>query len=257
MADTLYGMRKLIIWALGTNCTLTVNINTTATTLVLNTAEGNQFNTALSTFPHKVAIDNEIMYVTAKINTTAVTVSRARDGTTAASHDTTQPVVRHLTPVRVQKVSEFTITPDIQTISIPGDGTVEQVFSTNGINGTLTHNKWTDEVLQIALGATLVNTNLDTTITSQLHPQLGTYPQVQMDVDLKATDGNNSDADITRRIIIWKGKLQNPFVPGAAGNNALQPTQIQWSANPTTTDLFGIPISGATSNVHYTMAKLT
>lgn len=256
MADTLYGMRKLIIWARGVNAALTTNILSTDVTLVLNTGEGNLFNTATLTFPHKIAMDTEIMYVTNKINTTAVTISRGRDGTTAAAHTTTAPAVMHLVPVRVTKVSEFTITPDIQTISIPGDGTVEQVFSTNGINGTLTENKWTDDVLQIALGATLYNTNLDSTITSQLHPQLGTYPLVQMDVDIKATDGDNSDADITRRIIVWKGKLQNPFVPGAAGNNALQPTQIKWSANPTTTDLFGFAIKGATADVHYTMAKL-
>jgi len=256
MADTLYGMKKLIIWARSTNCVLTTNLTDTATTLVMNTAEGNNYNTATTTFPHKICIDSEIMYVTNKINTTAVTISRARDGTANVAHTTTSPAVMHLTPVRVYKVSEFTITPDIQTISIPGDGTVESVFSTNGIRGTLTENKWTDDVLQIALGATLYNTNLDSTITSQLHPQLGTYPLVQMDVDVKATDGDNSDADITRRIIIWKGKLQNPFVPGAAGNNALMPTQIQWSANPTTTDLFGIAIKGATADVHYTMAKL-
>ena len=257
MADTIYGMSKLIIWARGVNCNLTSNINTIQTTLILNTAEGNLFNTALSTFVHKVAMGTEIMDVTAQINSTAVTVVRAQDGTAAAAHDTTAPTVMHLVPVRVFKVSEFTITPDIATISIPGDGTTEQVFSTNGINGTLTMNKWADEVLQIALGATIVNTNLDPSINTWLHPQLGTYPSVQMDVDLKATDGNNNDANITRRIIIWKGKLQNPFVPGAAGNNALMPTQIKWSASPTTVDLFGLPINGATSNIHYTMAKLT
>ena len=256
MADTLYGMRKIIIWARQVNCVLTTNMDATTTTCIMNTAEGNNYNTALVTFPHKICIDSEIMYVTNKINATAVTVSRARDGSLNTVHNTTAPAIMHLTPVRVQKVSEFTITPDIQTIPIPGDGTVEQVFSTNGINGTLTENKWTDDVLQIALGCILYNTNLDSTINSQLHPQLGTYPLVQMDVDIKATDGDNSDADITRRIIIWKGKLQNPFVPGAAGNNALQPTQIQWSANPTTVDLFGIPIKGATANIHYTMAKL-
>lgn len=252
MADVLLGMHELDLWVRATDTTLATAVTATGA-LTINVASGAAFVNATTVLPVHVMVDNEIMHVVdSGVNPT---VQRGKDGTTAATH-LISATVKILQPVQVHKTNDWTPRADIQDIAIPGDGTVEHVFRLQGLTGTLTANKWAEEVLQIAMGVTQTSTGILSDMTDWMHPEQGTYPLTQMDVNLVALDGDNNNATITKRIIIWQCQLQNPFVPGTAGNNALQGTPLNWSAEPGTTDLFGRTVAGVTQSIHYTIGNV-
>lgn len=254
MADTLLGMERLVLWVAATSTTLGAAVTGTSETTITLTSAASTVD-ATAALPVRIEIDNERMEVTT--SGTTPTVVRAAEHSTAATHSN-GATVKILRPVRLYKTADWTPAADIQDIPVPGDGTVEHIFRSQGISGTMTANKWADEVLEIGMGVPAVTTGvgLPTGMTSMLHPELGTYPLVEKWVDLVSLDGDNNDAEITQRIIVWQTKLQKPFVPGAAGNNALQGTPISWSGQPVTLDLFGRAIPGATGNVIYSIGKV-
>jgi hypothetical protein len=252
MADVLLGMHELDLWVRATDTTLAAAVTSTSG-LTISVVSGTAFANASTVLPVHIMVDNEIMHVVT--SGTTPTVERGKDGTTAATH-LISATVKILEPVQVPKVADWTPAADIQDIAIPGDGTVEHIFRFQGLTGTLTANKWAEEVLMIAMGVPETTVGILSDMSSWMHPQLGDYPLVQMDVNLVALDGDNNNATITKRIIIWQCQLQNPFVPGAAGNNALEGTPINWSAEPGTTDLFGRTVAGVTDNIHYTIGNV-
>lgn len=252
MGDILLGMHELDLWVRATDTTLAAAVTGTSETTITVTS-GASFVDADTIRPVHVMVDNEIMHVTT--SGTTPTVVRGRDGTTAATH-LISATVKILRPVQVEKTADWTPNADIQDIAVPGDGTVEHIFRLQGLTGTLTANKWAEEVLQVAMGITETTVGILSDMTSWMHPELGDYPLTQMDVNLVALDGDNNNATITKRIIIWQCQLQNPFVPGAAGNNALQGTPLNWSAEPGTTDLFGRTVAGVTDDIHYTIGNV-
>jgi hypothetical protein len=254
MGDVHLGMERLLLWTRATSTTLAAAITgTSETTLTLTSATDTADATAL--LPVKAMIDNEVVYITT--SGTTPTISRAEDGTTAATHLIGATVLL-LVPVQVEKTADWTPNADIQDIAVPGDGSVEHINRLQGLAGTLTFNKWSDKVLTVAMGVPEVTSGvgMPSDLTSMMHPAEGDYPLVQMDVDIVATDGDNFDAYITKRFILWQTKLQKPFVPGAAGNNALQSTPLTWSAQPVTTNLFGTAIPGMTTAQHMTIGKV-
>jgi hypothetical protein len=254
VSDVLLGMKRNVIWVAATSTTLAAAITGTAeSTITLTSAAATADATAV--LPVRAEIDNERIHIVG--SGTNPTVVRARDHSTAATH-LTGATVKLLRPVRVPKTADWTPNLDMQDIAIPGDGTVEHIFRLQGLTGTLTFNRWDETVLSIAMGVTPVTTGvgLHSDIASLFHPQIGSYAVTEEWIELIALDGSNNDAEITERIIMWNCKFQKPFVPGAAGNNSLQGTPLNWSANPVTTDLFGRAIPGATEAIHYSIGKV-
>jgi hypothetical protein len=249
--DVLLGMESLWLWVVPGTATLggAMTATDTSVTLTPTTVAVN----ASTVHPLRLKIDNEIIYVTG--STTPAPCLRAQEGTTAAIHASGATALARQ-GVQVLKTADWTPNTDIQDIPIPGDGTVEHVFRMQGLTGTLTANKWPEDVLKIGMGIPLLTTGIPPDMLTLMHPQEGTYPLAQMDVNLVALDGNNMNATVTKRILIWQCQLQNPFVPGTAGNNALQGTPINWSAQPVMTDINGTPIPGATKQIHYSVGNV-
>jgi hypothetical protein len=252
VADILLGIQQLNIWVRATNTTLSAAVTATSDS-TLTLASGTALANASAVLPTKLMVDNEIFYATTP--GTTPTVLRGRDGTTAATH-AISATAKVLQPVHVPKVADWTPNTDIQDIAIPGDGSVEHIFRLQGLTGALTANKWAEEVLKIAMGCIEQTTGIYSDMADWMHPELGAYPLVEMHVNLVALDGDNNNATITKRIILWRTQLQNPFIPAAAGNNALQGTPVNWSSEPTTTDLWGRSIPGATKQIHYTIGNV-
>jgi hypothetical protein len=252
VGDILLGVHEIDLWVRAADTTLGAAITGTAdSTITLTSAAAMADATAIR--PVHIMIDNEILHVQG--TTTTPVVVRGRDGTTAATHSN-GATVKILRPVQVEKAADWTPNADIQDIAVPGDGTVEHIFRFQGLTGVLTANRWPEHVIEVAMGVPDVTVGILSDMTSWKHPQQGGYPLVAMHVNLVALDGDNNNATITKRIIMWQCQLQNPFVPGPAGNNALEGTPINWSAQPGTTDLFGRTIAGVTQNIHYTVGNV-
>jgi hypothetical protein len=250
-ADVLLGMQSLWLWVVPGQATLASAM--TATDVVIAATPTTVFANASQTHPARVKIDTEIIYVTG--SGASAPCVRGREGTTPAIHASGASLLIRQ-GVQVLKTADWTPNTDIQDIAIPGDGTVEHVFRMQGLRGTLTANKWPEDVLWIAMGIPIQTTGIPPDMLSLMHPQVGTYPQCEMHVNLVALDGSDMNKTVTKRILIWMAQLQNPFVPGTAGNNTLQGTPINWSANPTTVDINGLPIPGATQAIHYSVGNV-
>lgn len=251
--DVLLGLHRVTLAPRMTSTTLAVAMTDaigTAATLTSGTALAN----VTAALPGRIEVDNERMYVTAAAGA-VMTVVRGRDGTTATTHSI-GATVKILMPIQLEKAADWTPAADIQDIAIPGDGSVEHVFRLQGLSGTMTVNRWQNTMLKDAMGVTELTTGIHSDMTTQMHPELGTYPLTEMWVDLVALDGDNNNATIYKRVIVWANQVQNPFVMGAAGNNDLQGTPLNWSAQPVTLDLFGRAIAGATTAVRYSVGDI-
>lgn len=249
----LFGIRRAVAWARMPDKTLAAALTATATTLSVGTGEGQAFADAAPSWPHRVRLDDEVLYVVG-VNGDTLTVERGRDGTTAAAH--TQGIaVRHLHPIRLPKASQFTMDANIQTIEFPGDGDVERVFESDGVSGTLTLSKYSTRLLTHAAGVAAVTSGLPTGETERYYPELGSYPFVELWIDLKAQN-EQTGATQTLRCLVFQVKLQRPTMLGDAGNNAAQTTTLAWSSQAVSQDLLGRPLPGATADVHYAYAVL-
>src|SRR5262249_13130039 len=153
------GMKRLVAWYVDdVDATGTAVGTASGTAISLATGQGTGYTDATPAQPHRLKIDNELMYVTAASGDN-LPVIRARDGTTGATHLIAAPVA-HLHPVRLWKSSAFTMNANIQTIEFPGDGDVEQVFQSQGIQGTFTLSKFVTDLLEQVAGAPAATTGL-------------------------------------------------------------------------------------------------
>jgi hypothetical protein len=255
----LFGMKRLVAWYVDkTDATGTAVSTASGTALSLATNQGSGYTDATAAQPHRILIDAELMYVTAASGDN-LTVVRARDGTTGATHLISAPVA-HLHPCRLWKASAFTMDAAIQTIEFPGDGDVEQVFQSQSISGTFTLSKFVTDLLEKVAGSAAATTGLHTNETRRWTPEMGTYPYVELNADRRAVN-DDTGADEVIRTYVWKTKLQKPYITGDAGNNAAEISTFNWSSTATTTDLFNLPIQGpgnvpVNTDIHWSYAEV-
>jgi len=257
MATTfkLFGAQKVIAWVLGTSATVGAAIaDGVVTAITVAAGEGAAFADASTVNPHKIKIDNEIMWVVGRASDT-LTVQRAKDSTTAVGHSNGAAIM-HLIPVRIPKVFAFTMSANIETIEFPGDGDVERVFQPAGIDGTVGMSKFATDLIEKVGGVPPVTTGLHSDEAVRYHPELGDYAYSELHVDMKA-ENETTGANGTVRTTIYLAKLQDPFILGDAGNNEAQQTTFNWSSQATMLDLWGLPIPGVTAEeVHYAYSVL-
>jgi hypothetical protein len=252
----LFGCKRGVIWVPATAADVATAQTTGATGLVVGAGQGLDFVGASTLLPHKVLVGTEVQYVTGVPTTDNLNVVRAKDASIAAAHSTGTATVKHLVPVLVPKVNVFDVNTNIVTIPFTGDGDIENVYESNGITGTLGTSKFTMDLLKWVAGVLPQTTGLYSDETNRTYPELGAYPEVQIDLDYKAI--NELTKQRTRlRITIWQADLQKPIAIGNAGNNTAQGTSLQWSAVATVTDLFGNQLQGVGNEpVHYSYSEL-
>jgi hypothetical protein len=131
------------------------------------------------------------------------------------------------------------------------------------INGTLTVMAFNTDWLTVVAGVTRTTAGLATGaglqtpgVASLMHPELGTYPYVQMEVDMRAQDSAGTEKEL--RTIVWKTKLQNPVTLSGVGNLEAVSLQFDWSSALTATDVLGAAIPGLTAGqeTHFSIAEL-
>jgi hypothetical protein len=168
-----------------------------------------------------------------------------------------------LTDVPISYINEFEMDPNITELEFEGDGTTLTVPVSTQINGTLTVMAFNTDWLTIAAGVTRTTAGLATGagaqtpgIASLMHPELGTYPYVQMEVDMRAQDAAGTEKQL--RTIVWKTKLQNPITLSGVGNLEAVSLQFDWSSALTATDVLGAAIPGltGTQQSHFSIAEL-
>lgn len=252
----LFGCKRGVIWVPATAADVATVQATGSSGLVVGAGQGLDFVGASTLLPHKILIGSEVEYVTDVPTTDNLTTVRAKDATVQASHATGTAAILHLVPVLIPKVNVFDVNTNIVTIPFTGDGDIENVYESNGITGTLGTSKFTMDLLKWVAGVVPQLTGLYSDETNRTYPELGNYPEVQIDLDYKAI--NELTKQRTRlRITIWQADLQKPIAIGNAGNNTAQGTSLQWSAVATTTDLFGRQLAGvAATPVHYSYSEL-
>lgn len=252
----LFGCKRGVIWVPATACDVATAQATGGSGLVVGTGQGLDYDGASVILPHKIQVGTEVEYVTGLTAPDNLAVVRAKDSTVQAAHATGTAVVKHIVPVLIPKTNVFDVNTNIVTIPFTGDGDIENVYESNGITGTLGTSKFTMDLLRWVAGITPQLTGLYSDETNRSYPELGNYPEVQIDLDYKAI--NELTKQRTRlRITIWQADLQKPVAIGNAGNNTAQGTSLQWSAVATTTDLFGNQLIGVSATpVHYSYSEL-
>ena len=155
-------------------------------------------------------------------------------------------------------VNAFSLDPNIEELEFPYDGTSDTVQVGTELSGTIGMGKLNTDILDKVVGAVAVTAGLPAAFTSFWHPELGTYPYVQAEIYIRVQDDSNNGAEGQYCIIVWKLKLQNPYVPGAIGNLEANNQELTWSSTLTATDVLGATIPGVTGSnqVHYTIAKV-
>jgi hypothetical protein len=252
----LFGCKRGVIWVPATASDVATAQTSGATGLALGAGQGLDFDGASALLPHKILLGSEVEYVTGVPTPDNLSVVRAKDGSVGAAHATGTASVLHLVPVLIPKVNVFDVNTNIVTIPFTGDGDIENVYESNGITGTLGTSKFTMDLLKWVAGVVPQTTGLYSDETNRTYPELGSYPEVQIDLDYKAI--NEATKQRTRlRITIWQADLQKPIAIGNAGNNTAQGTTLQWSAVATVLDLFGRQLQGVTTTpVHYSYSEL-
>lgn len=245
----LFGIKQVVAWVEDTATTLAAAYTSGGANMTLAAGGGARFASANVQQPHKIYVGTEILYVTGPAVADVIPVTGAKDSTTASGHAISDPV-RHLNPIRLYKSNAFTMNANIQTLEFPGDGDVERVYQSNGIDGTIGISKFGTDLLEYLAGADPITTGLPSDVAVRYLAEQGDYPQVQLDVDLKAVD-DIAKAQATLRVCVFLAQLQDPFIIGNAGNNTPQLTEFNWSALGTQFDIFGRPLSGATEDVRY------
>lgn len=255
-----FGMRKLIAWVPLTDTALAAAI-TGAGVLTATVASGadGAFDAASVAQYFRILIDNEIIWVTAANGVNLTALLRGKDGTTAAAHSNAAPI-KVLQPIRLWQTSDFAMAADDQVIEFAGDGGVHRVHQLQAVDGTFTLTAFNADLLEKVAKSTAATTGLRTDETRRWNPEIGTYPYVELWVDRRAENGNDG-SDETVRTIIWKAKLQKPFIMGDAGNNAAETSVVNWTSVGTTQDLWGLPIIGSgnaaiTEEIHFSYSEV-
>ena len=228
----------------------------TGLTLDVAAGSGTKFAAASASFPIVIKLGSEVEYVTARAGDN-LTVLRAQEGTTGAAH-TAGSAGTALAWVDLPFANAFNLDANINNVTFEGDGTQELVPISNGVTGTMTASKFTTDLLDKIAGIAPTTTNLPTDEASRYYPEEGTYPYVDARVTLKGID-DTSGANVKLRLEIYKMKIQTPWTPGAAGNNAAMASELAWTSVKTTTDLLGRTLPGLISGsegVHFSIAPL-
>lgn len=200
----------------------------------------------------------ELMSVTAaNTGTGALTVVRAQGGTSAVAHTAGVGKIAAILDADMPFVNAFAMDPNIDNITFEGDGTQEQVPVSNGVTGSFTLGKFTTAILDAIAGVTKVTSGLPADEAARWYPELGAYPYVRARCLIKAQD-EATGAEVRLRIEVPKMKIQSPWVPGDAGNNAAMNSEIAWSSTGTNKDLIGATLPGllADDTVHYSIATM-
>lgn len=189
--------------------------------------------------------------------THVATIVRAQGGTAAVAHTAGAGKIAYLTDADMPFVNAFTMDPNIDNITFEGDGTQEQVPVSNGVTGSFTLGKFTTAILDVIAGVTKVTSGLPADEAARWYPELGSYPYVRGRCLIKAQD-ESTGAEVRLRIEVPKMKIQNPWVPGDAGNNAAMNSEIAWSSTGTFNDLIGAALPGliAGDSIHYSVATM-
>jgi hypothetical protein len=254
-------------------CNLSVALaDGTGTTLTLDVAADPifaAFTQLDAAHPVKLVVQTgvepaEIMYASGYNPTThtvtllsAAAGGRGAEGSFAGPHGTGTGNVFVRSTVRLNMANAFNINANINNLTFQGDGTQELVPVSNGITGTMAASKWTTDILDKALAAaklTTVQTPPDE--TSRWLPEIGSYPYVEGMVKLKGINDSGDGSDVSLKITIFKMKVQKPWVPANAGNNAVQGMDLAWTSIQTQTDLLGGPIPNSVDGVHYAIGVL-
>lgn len=228
----------------------------TGTTLDVAVGTGTKFASASAAFPIVIKLGNEVEYVTARAGDN-LTVLRAQEGTTGASHSAGSSG-NAIAWVDLPFSNAFNLDANINNITFEGDGTQELVPISNGVTGTMTASKFTTDLLDKIAGITPTTTNLPTDEASRYYPEEGTYPYVDARVTLKGID-DVTGANVKLRLEVYKMKIQTPWTPGAAGNNAAMQSELAWTSVKTTVDLLGrtLPgLVGGSEGIHFSIAPL-
>jgi hypothetical protein len=156
-------------------------------------------------------------------------------------------------------VNAFTMDFNLTTLTFEYSGTSDQVQVGSALTGTIGLGKFNTAILDSIVGVTAETSGLMSGYAKQWNPELGTYPYVQMEIDLRVQDDAASGAETELTIVVWKAKLQNPFAVGDVGNLEANTQTLSWSATSTATDILGAAIPGVTGDeiITYSILKAT
>lgn len=152
------------------------------------------------------------------------------------------------------QANQFTMNQNIKTLEFAGDHTTRRIYRPDGLDGVLGASAMTTDLFAAA-GVTEVTAGVPSGVASRFYPELGTYPDCQLDVYCFATDdADGSDTDVVIRVFL--AKLQQ-YAPDNAGNLAVQGTTLNWSGKKTLTDIDGADLPGvSTQKVIYAIDLL-
>jgi hypothetical protein len=147
--------------------------------------------------------------------------------------------------------SELAIEGDVADVNFEGDGQVEKAYYDASISGTISADKFTQEVLQRVFNKTPVVAGLPGGVASRQY--VGSQDElaasyVEIGITLDAIDEATGGAK-SLRLTVFKVK-PSPYVQGNVGHRTKMGMQIGWSAVRTSTDIVGgalpsVPTGGA------------
>jgi hypothetical protein len=162
-----------------------------------------------------------------------------------------------LSPVPMY-IAGFTFNPNVQTLNFEYDGSSDSIQVSSAIDGTISLGAYNTDFIEKVAGAAAITSGLGAGIAKMWHPETGTYPFVQGELNIRVQDVG-SGAEGTLRAIVWKMKLQNPYALGNVGNLEANKQDLAWSSTLTQTDILGATIPGLSGSqkVHYSIAQLS
>jgi hypothetical protein len=157
-------------------------------------------------------------------------------------------------------LNAFTMDPNVEELEFEYDGTSDSVPVGTKLTGTIGMGKFNTDLLTLLAGAVAITAASAISglgVDSLWHPELGTYPFVQAEIDIRVQD-HDTGAEEELRIFIWKMKLQNPWVPGDIGNLEANTQTLNWSSTLTTGTILGAALPGAASAnaIHYSIGHV-
>jgi len=256
----LLGIKRVDLGYKSSHNTASAIADGTATSVTLPSAADALFVETVPsiTRPYKAFIESEVVYITAYNPTTHVaTIVRAGDGTSGVAHASgTAMHIRAL--VWFSFSNAFNINANINNLTFQGDGTQEIVPLSNGITGTISASKFATDFLDKIAGSTkLSGSGLPADESARWFRETGTYPYVEALCKLKGINDSGDGGDIELRLDVFKVKVQKPWTPANAGNNAVMGTEMAWTSIETKTGILGETLPGSIGDgVHFAMAVL-
>jgi hypothetical protein len=162
--------------------------------------------------------------------------------------------------VPISYINTFELSANIEALTFEGEGTSHTHNVSSEINGRLSVMQFNTDWLTKVAGVAEVTASMPTGVARIWHPELGTYPSVQAELNLRVKDMTASlGSEKIVRLYIWAMLLQNPLLITGVGNLEATTLQFDWSSLAVTTDLWGAAIPGVTGTqtVHYSIAELT